>query len=194
MDRDDRVMVFIDGSNLYHSLKTHFNRTDLDIGKFCRKLIEKKRLVRNYYYNAVVGMKQEPERYRHQQAFFSSVQAVPYTELRLGRLVYNNWPATPPYEKGIDIMLTTDLLTHSFKRNYDVAILVAGDTDYVGAIQAVKNNGQNVEVALFGKESSSRPLRDVADRVITIDGRLLRTCWKNSRRIQAVSPITKATA
>ena len=194
MDRDDRVMVFIDGSNLYHSLKTHFNRTDLDIGKFCQKLIEKKRLVRNYYYNAVVGMKQEPERYRHQQAFFSSVQAVPYTELRLGRLVYNNWPATPPYEKGIDIMLTTDLLTHSFKRNYDVAILVAGDTDYVGAIQAVKNNGQNVEVALFGKESSSRPLRDVADRVITIDGRLLRTCWKNSHQIQAVSPITKATA
>jgi uncharacterized LabA/DUF88 family protein len=61
-----------------------------------------------------------------------------------------------------------------------VAILVAGDTDYVGAIQAVKNNGQNVEVALFGKESMSRTLRDVADRVITIDGRLLRTCWKNS--------------
>ena len=79
-------------------------------------------------------------------------------------------------------MLTTDLLTHSFKRNYDVAILVAGDTDYVGAIQAVKNNGQNVEVALFGKESSSRSLRDVADRVITIDGRLLRNCWKGAHQ------------
>ena len=194
MDRDDRVMVFIDGSNLYHSLKMVFNHTDLDIGKLCQKLIEKKRLVRCYYYNATVGMKQEPERYHRQQAFLASVQATPYTELRLGHLVYNNWPATPPYEKGIDIMLTTDLLTHSFKRNYDVAILVAGDTDYVGAIQGVKNNGQNVEVALFGKESSSRPLRDVADRVITIDGRLLKNCWKNSHQAQAVSPMTKATA
>jgi uncharacterized LabA/DUF88 family protein len=183
VDRDDRVMIFIDGSNLYHSLKAFFNRTDLDIGKFCQKLIEKKRLVRVYYYNAIVGLKQEPERYRHQRAFFSSVQATPYTELRLGRLVYNNCPSTPPYEKGIDIMLTTDLLTHSFKRNYDVAILVAGDTDYVGAIQAVKNNGQNMEVALFGKESSSRPLRDVADRVLTIDGRLLRNCWKNNHPV-----------
>ena len=129
-----------------------------------------------------MGIKQEPERYHHQQAFFASVQAVPYTELRLGHLVYNNWPATPPYENGIDIMLTTDLLTHSFKRNYDVAILVAGDTDYVGAIQAVKNNGQNVEVALFGKESGSRPLCDVADWVITIDGRLLRNCRKDSHQ------------
>ena len=79
-------------------------------------------------------------------------------------------------------MLTTDLLMHSFKRNYDVVILVAGDTDYVGALQAVKNNGQNVEVALFGKKSSSRPLRDVADRVITIDGRLLRNCWKGAHQ------------
>ena len=84
MDRDDRVMVFIDGSNLYHSLKQIFNRTDLDIGKLCHKLSEKKRLVRCYYYNSVVGMKQEPERFRRQQAFFASVQAIPYTELRLG--------------------------------------------------------------------------------------------------------------
>jgi uncharacterized LabA/DUF88 family protein len=179
-------MVFIDGSNLYHSLKQCFNRTDLDIGKFCQKLIEKKRLVRNYYYNASVGMKQEPERYRRQQQFLSSVQAVPYTELRLGRLVYNNWPSTPPYEKGIDIMLTTDLLTHSFKKNFDVAILVAGDTDYEGAVQAVKNNEQNVEVALFGQENGSRTLRDVADRVLTIDGKLLKSCWKNSHEIRPI--------
>jgi uncharacterized LabA/DUF88 family protein len=180
VDRDDRVMIFIDGSNLYHTLKSYFNQTDLDIGKFCQRLIDRRRLIRIYYYNAIVGIKQEPERYRRQQTFFSSVQAIPYTELRLGRLVYNNWPTTPPYEKGIDIMLTTDLLTHSFKRNYDIAILVAGDSDYVGAIQGVKNNGQNVEVALFGKESTSRPLREVADRIITIDGRLLKNCWKQS--------------
>lgn len=191
MDRDERVMVFIDGSNLYHSLKQFFNRTDLDIGKFCQKLIEKKRLVRNYYYNATVGMKQEPERYRRQQAFLSSVQSVPYTELRLGRLVYNNWPGTPPYEKGIDIMLTTDLLTHSFKKNFDTAILVAGDTDYVGAIQAVKNNGQNVEVALFVQENGSKPLRDVADRVLNIDGKLLRNCWKNGHEIRPSHPPQK---
>ncbi len=172
-------MVFIDGSNLYHSIKNIFHRTDIDLGRFCERLVEKRHLVRIYYYNAIVGMKQEPERYRHQQTFFNSVRTIPYCELRLGRLVYPpGWPNTPPYEKGIDIMLTTDMLTHSFKRNYDTGILVAGDTDYVDAIQAVKNNGQNVEVALFGKESTSRTLRDVSDRVIPIDGRLLRNCWK----------------
>ena len=177
-DKSERVMIFIDGSNLYHSLKTFFKRADIDIGKFCQKLLDKRRLIRIYYYNAVVGRREEPERYRDQQAFFASVSAIPYCELRLGRLVYINWPDSPPYEKGVDIQLTTDLLTHSYKNNYDVAILVAGDSDYVGALQAVKDNGKNVEVALFGKERTSRPLREVADKVLTIDKRTLRGCWK----------------
>jgi len=140
--------------------------------------LDKRRLIRIYYYNAKVGLKEEPERYYDQQKFFAGVQAIPYTELRLGRLVYTNWPNSPPYEKGVDIQLATDMITHSFKNNYDVAILVAGDNDFVGALQSVKDNGKNVEVALFGKERTSMQLRKVSDRVITIDGRLLRGCWK----------------
>ncbi len=174
----ERVMIFIDGSNLYHSLKNHFGRTDLDIGKFCRKLLGRRSLIRIYYYNARVGRKEEPERYNKQRAFFASINAIPYTELRLGRLVYTNWPNTPPYEKGTDIQLATDMITHSFKNNYDTAILVAGDNDYVSAVQAVKDNGKHIEIALFGKEGTSRQLRQVADKVITINKRLLRDCWK----------------
>ena len=177
-DKTDRVMIFIDGSNLYHSLKNFFKRTGIDVGKFCNKLLDKRRLIRIYYYNARVGQKEEPERYRNQQNFFAGITAIPYTELRLGRLVYNNWPGTPPYEKGVDILLATDMITHSFKNNYDVAILVAGDNDYVGAIQAVKDNGNNLEVALFGKERTSMQLRKVTDKVITINARLLNKCWK----------------
>lgn len=75
-------------------------------------------------------------------------------------------------------MLTTDLLTHSFKNNYDIAILVAEDGDFVGTLQAVKDNGKNVEVALFGKERTSVPLREMADRVVGVDGRFMRGCWK----------------
>ncbi len=174
----DRVMIFIDGSNLYHSLKNFFKRTDIDMGKFASKLLEKRQLIRIYYYNASVGQREEPERYHDQQKFFAGITAIPYCELRLGRLVYNNWPNSPPYEKGVDIQLATDMITHSFKNNYDIAILVAGDNDYVGAIQAVKDNGKNLEVALFGKERTSMQLRKVSDNVIDINKRLLNKCWK----------------
>ncbi len=175
----ERVMIFIDGSNLYHSLKNYFKRADMDVGKFCRKIINRRELVRIYYYNARVGQKQEPELYKQQQAFFDGINAIPYTELRLGRLVYtNNWPSVPPYEKGTDVQLATDMITHSYKNNYDVAILVAGDNDFAGAVQAVKDNGKHVEVALFGKQGTSQQLRSSSDRVITINARLLKDCWK----------------
>jgi len=173
-----KVMIFIDGSNLYHSLKNFFHRADIDIGRLCSKLVDKRRLVRIYYYNATVGRSEEPDRYRDQQVFLASVNAIPYCELRLGRLVYNNWPNNPPYEKGVDIQLATDMITHSYKGNYDVAILTASDTDYVGAIQAVKDNGKNVEVALFGKERTSKQLRVVADKIVNMEGHFLKGCWK----------------
>ena len=178
--RSERVMIFIDGSNMYHSLRHFFKRTGLDIGKFCQKILGKRRLVRIYYYNAQVGQKEEPERFKEQKKFLDGVAAIPYMELRLGRLVYNNWPNTPPYEKGVDVQLATDMITHSFRGNYDTAVLVAGDNDFVGALQALKDNGKNVEVALFGKERTSMYLRNVADRVVTIDGRLLKGCWKQA--------------
>ena len=179
--RQERIMVFIDGSNMYHSLKKYFNRTDIELGKFCNKLIGKRRLIRIYYYNARVGRKEEPERYVHQRKFFDGVSAIPYTELRLGRLVYNNWPSNPPYEKGVDVQLATDMLTHSFKNNYDTAILVAGDNDFVSALQAVKDNGKHIEVALFGKEETSQELRRVSDKVVPINARLLADCWKQQQ-------------
>ena len=174
------MMIFIDGSNLYHSLKKFCKRVDIDIACFSSKLVGKRQLVRIYYYNAKVGRREEPQRYKDQQTFFNGVANVPYTELRLGHLVYNNWPNVPPFEKGVDVQLATDLLTHSYKNNYDTAILVAGDNDYVGALQAVKDNGKHVEVVLFGKERSSHQLREVADRAINMDGRFLRNCWKQS--------------
>ena len=71
-----------------------------------------------------------------------------------------------------------NIIRRNFKNNYDVAVLVAGDSDYVGAIQAVKDSGKNGEVALFGKERTSMQLRKVADNIITLNSRLLNKCWK----------------
>jgi hypothetical protein len=86
-------MIFIDGSNVYHSMRANFGRRNIEIGVFCNKLVGRRRLIRAYYYIAEVGKQEEPERYERQQKFFHEVSLIPYTELRLGRLVYNNWPS-----------------------------------------------------------------------------------------------------
>ena len=81
------------------------------------------------------------------------------------------------YEKGIDVKIATDMLVHGYRANYDVAILVSGDTDFVDAVQAVKDLGRHVEVVLFD-DAGSIALRNVADRVHQVGPDFLRDCWR----------------
>ncbi len=174
----DRVMIYIDGSNAYHSLKSIFGYTNLDFEAFCKKLAGRRQLVRVYYYNAPVDHTKEPERYKDQQTFFNRMRRIPYLEVRLGRLVYRNWPAERSYEKGIDVKMATDMIVQAFNNLYDVAVLVSGDNDFADALQAVKDTGRHVEVALFGDTWSSQHLRDVADKAVRINKGFLKGCWK----------------
>ena len=178
LDTRERVMIFIDGSNLYHSLKSQFGHADINFEAFCRKLTGDRNHVRSYYYNAPIDQTKEAEHYQDQQKFFQDMRRIPYLEVRLGRLVYRNWPSEPPYEKGIDVMMTTDILLLSFRDTFDTLIMVGGDTDLADALQAVKDMGRHVEVALFGAPWTSQRLRDVADRIIKIDGNFLRGAGK----------------
>ena len=175
---DDKVMVYIDGSNLYHSLRGVARRTDLDFLAFAKKLVGDRRLQRTYYYNAQTDQSKDSVGYQQQRRFLASLRNVDYLEVRLGRLIYRNYPAEPPYEKGIDVKIATDLLVHGANGNYDVAILVSGDTDFCDALQAVKNAGRIVEVALFDPTTSSGALRDIADRIIRINQDFLADCWR----------------
>lgn len=65
-------------------------------------------------------------------------------------------------EKGVDIMMATDLLQFAWQGVYDTAILVTGDGDFTYAVQAVKNLGTFVEIAAFSANVSS-DLAQVAD-------------------------------
>jgi hypothetical protein len=66
--------------------------------------------------------------------------------------------------KGVDITLSKDLLVHAFYNNYDVAVLVAGDGDYVPLVQEVKRLGKVVYLIFFEHEGLNEDLWMVADR------------------------------
>ena len=46
-----RTMVFIDGSNLYHSMKNNCGQTNLDFKAFVEKIGKECEVIRTYYYN-----------------------------------------------------------------------------------------------------------------------------------------------
>lgn len=51
--------------------------------------------------------------------------------------------------KGVDIALATDMLGNAYNDNFDVAVLVAGDGDYVPLMSEVKRLGKVVYLVFF---------------------------------------------
>jgi len=162
---EDRVTVFIDGSNLYHALQSKFGRHDLIFSEFVSKLCGSRYLFRTYYYNVLQSPVQRVEGQREQQEFLNALRETPYLEVRLGGTKLAQGIRV---EKGIDVMLATDLLHFAWINLYDIAILVSGDSDFAYALQAVKNMGKHIEVAYF-ETNISRELLDIADERHLLD-------------------------
>ena len=154
-----RVAVFIDGSNLYHSLEENCKRFDVDFAAFATKLCNGRSLFRTYYYNVLRERDRNPQAYEDQQKFLTALYNTPYLEVRLGG---SKMRGDVAIEKGIDIMLATDLLRLAWDDHYDVGIVVSGDGDFAYAVQAVKDLGKHVEVAAF-PSNLSWELANVAD-------------------------------
>lgn len=187
----ERVMMFIDGNNLYHSLKHVMGRTNLDFNEFSRRLVGDRHLIRVYYYNAPLNREDDEDKYRQQQSFFDSLDSVPYLTKKFGRLekrqVKQTLPdgtfvSVPTYvEKGVDTFIVIDMLSHAFKDHFDTAILVSGDEDFAVLVENVKDLGKHVEVANLG---GSYILRQAADKYILIEKNLLNGIQQVDQRVQ----------
>ena len=167
--RGERVAIFIDGSNLYHSLQENCGRFDVDFAAFGQRLTDGRELLRIYYYNVLRDSDRDPQAYQDQQKFLTALHNTPYIETRLGS---SKMRGQITVEKGIDIMVATDLLKFAWDDLYDVAILVSGDGDFAYAVETVKNMGKHVEVAAF-TPNLSQELAAAAGRPPLLHARLL---------------------
>jgi len=174
---EDKVAIFIDGSNLYHALENNFRRHDLNFTEFVRKLCGSRALFRTYYYNVLQDTAKRPDTHKVQSEFLDVLQKTPYLEIRLGSTKLAQGVSV---EKGIDIMLATDLLYFAWNNFYSVAVLVSGDSDFAYALQAVKNMGKHVEVAYF-ENVVSKDLLEVADNRHLLDRRFFTGMWASKR-------------
>ena len=174
---EERVAIFIDGSNLYHALRANLGRFNVNFAEFVGKLCGSRRLFRTYYYNVLQDPTQRPDAYREQQEFLDILRKTSYMEVRLGS---TKIAQGIPVEKGVDVMLATDLLYFAWNDFYDTAILVSGDSDFAYALQAIKNMGKHVEVAYF-ESGISRDLLDIADNRHLLNRSFFSGLWVRKR-------------
>lgn len=92
--------------------------------------------VRAHYYTTVQG----------------DEQALRDTEAALWKLEFQPEVFKKPKtrsSKGVDITLARDMLSHAYQHHYDIALVVAGDADYVPLLEAVKKTGKMVALSFF---------------------------------------------
>jgi uncharacterized LabA/DUF88 family protein len=164
-----RVMIFIDGSNLFGACKTITFLVDLE--KLKDELSKGRRLIRAYYYCSI-----SPTPLKKEIDFINALKYEGFKVVAktLKKRQYSD--GTEYYvEKGVDIALVTDMLRMAYKDIYDVAVLVAGDSDYTDAVEEVKSIGKRAEVAFFETSPDSTSplissdLRMSADHFVSLD-------------------------
>lgn len=124
--------------------------------------------VRAYYYTSVVGGEEK----------IKSVKESLF-ELRFTPKVFKR--SKTRGSKAVDITLATDMLGHAYRGDYDVAVLFAGDGDYVPLVEEVKRLGKGVRVASFERSGLSDDLRLAADTVMYSDEFFLQL-WKEYKQ------------
>jgi len=144
-----RVMIFIDGSNLYHITKALLpdkKPNDFNFEKFVKYLAGDRNLIRTYYYNVPLDIMRNLNAYMKQQKFFDKIQRIPNFTFILCRMQKRKVDGKVIYEvKEDDIHLAVDIVKLAYNDAYDTAILVSSDGDFVPAIEAVQEKGKEIE-------------------------------------------------
>ena len=162
----ERVMVFIDGSNLYYGLKS-LGIDRIDFQKLLQLLTKSKMLISTFYYNAPLNIQVNPKTYWEQQKFFNELRKIPDFNVVLCRLrKHKRKNGNYVFDvKGDDVHLAVDLVSGAYENLYDTAIIVSGDEDFVPAIKKAQKLGKKIINAYF-KSSSSTSLKKTCEDFI----------------------------
>jgi uncharacterized LabA/DUF88 family protein len=147
----DRCAIFIDGGYLEKLTKNEFNSARIDFSRFASRIAQNQsgEILRIYYYHCLPyqhnpPLPDEKTRFSKRQNFYSTLERLPRFQVRLGKLEYRGEKkdGSPIFEqKRVDMLIGIDMVLLSATRQIETAILVAGDSDYIPAIEIIKQHG-----------------------------------------------------
>jgi|SRR3989344_2136369 len=146
--KEQRVAVFIDTQNLYHSAKNLYNRR-VNFGNVVKDALAGRKLVRAIAY--VITTETEEEK-----NFFEALGKLGIEtktkdlQVFLGGTKKADW----------DVGLAVDAI--KIAPRVDSVIIASGDGDYIPLVQYLQNLGIQVEVVSFGKSCSGK-LKETVD-------------------------------
>lgn len=151
---DQRVAIFIDTQNLYHSAKNLY-KSKVNFGAVVAAALGNRRLVRalSYVVNTESG---------EESAFFDALEKVGIEIKTKDLQIFYGGAKKADWDVGMAV----DAIKMAHK--VDAIILVTGDGDFIPLVEYVKSQGCQVEAVTFGRSASGK-LREVVDDFIDLD-------------------------
>jgi len=154
--KNQRVGIFIDIQNLYHSSK-HLYSARVNYRELIKELLAGRQLIR------AIGYVVKSETALGESSFFEALTKTGI-ELRIKDLqIFPGGLKKADWDVGmaVDAIRMANFL--------DVVILVTGDGDYLPLVEYLKwGSGRGVEVAAFGRSTSAK-LKEAADSFIDLE-------------------------
>jgi uncharacterized LabA/DUF88 family protein len=155
---EQRVGIFIDAQNLYHSAKNLYSKK-VNFGNIVKRALADRKLVRAVAY--VITSEAGDEK-----GFFEALEKLGIETKTKDLQVFAGGAKKADWDVG----LAVDAIKASPK--LDAIVLASGDGDFVPLVQYLKmKEGCQVEVITFGK-SASKKLIESADDFIDMDKNL----------------------
>ncbi len=170
-NKNQRVGVFIDIQNLYHSAKNLY-KARVNFGSLLKQVVGDRSLIR------AIGYVVKSDSSLGEQSFFDALEKAGI-ELRMKDL---QTFADGSKKADWDVGIAVDAIRMG--KTLDVVVLVTGDGDFVPLVEYLKwGNGCHVEVASFGRSTSAK-LKESADLYVDLDGQkqLLIRGFKNKKK------------
>lgn len=151
--KNERVIVYIDGFNLYFGLReAGFNNLRwLNINLLANNiLLPGQQIIAVKYFTSRVS--NNPDKQKRQSVYIDALESVGI------KVIYGNYQDTvqeckrcgkqwiAAKEKMTDVNIATEMLTDAFCDHFDVAMLISGDSDLVPPIKAIHSFFKNKRV------------------------------------------------
>jgi uncharacterized LabA/DUF88 family protein len=150
---EERIALFIDGSNLYSSARNL--GFDIDYKKLRALFAEKGRLVRAFYYTALI----DDQEYSPLRPLVDWLDYNGYTLVTKPAKEFTDAEGRKRIKGNMDIELAIDVLEMADR--LDHVVLFSGDGDFRRLVEAVQRKG--VQVTVISTTRSSPPM--VADEL-----------------------------
>ena len=182
----NRVAFFIDGFNLYHSLKD--NASDcrwLNLRKLCEHYIDSQKevIVSIYYFSAIATWHHDQTKVQRHNLYISRLRQENITPI-LGKFKEKDMTCgkcgqhyKSHEEKRTDVNIALKMVSDAVLGKYDTAILVSGDTDMIPAIETIRDLSLHKRIGvLFPLKRFTNELKEAADFSMTIKKQVLLQC------------------